>query len=356
MSETKVCIECNKNKEISLYRKGRNQCKECCKLKSKCIHNRIKSSCKDCGGASICEHNKLRSHCKECGGKQICEHNKLRCRCKECKGSSICEHNKIRSRCKICEGGQICKHNKIRYNCKQCTVTSFCIHNRYKSQCKECGGTAFCIHNKRKSNCIDCNPSCSCIECKNVYSDKRSLCHPYCQACFCNKYPDHENSTLYKIKERYLRDELRERFPNLQINMVFDKVVEGGCSNRKPDIFIELLTYSIIIECDENQHKNYECENKRTMQLFEDLGNRPLILIRFNPDGYTKKNKEKEKGCFKPLISIDDVNRRKFYDINNIEWKRRVDVLEKVIHENISIDTFPAKEVTEIKLFYDNFD
>jgi hypothetical protein len=138
--------------------------------------------------------------------------------------------------------------------------------------------------------------------------------------------------------------------------MIFDKIVDGGCSRRKPDILIDLLTYSIIIECDENQHKNYTCENRRTMELFQDLGDRPIIFIRFNPDSYINKNTKKIEGCFKPLISIEDIHKKKFYNINKNEWDRRLDILEKVIRENISLDTFPSKEVTEIKLFYDNYD
>ncbi len=391
MSETKVCIECNESKVISSYRKGRNQCKECCKIKSMCIHSKQKNLCKECKGASICEHNKIRSNCKECGGGSICEHEKIRSYCKECKGASICEHNKRRTECKECGGGSICEHKKIKINCKECKGSQICIHEKQKNickdckgssicehnkikyrckdcggsqlcehniekyRCKECKGASICEHNKNKLSCIICNPKKSCIECKSIYSDKRSYCHPLCQACFCNKYPDHEKSTLYKIKERYLRDELRLIFPDNKIDMIFDKIIDDGCSRRKPDILIDLLTYSIIIECDENQHKNYTCENKRTMELFQDLGNRPIIFIRFNPDSYISKN-NKVKGCFKPLISIEDIHKKKFYDINKDEWNRRLVILEKVINEYISLDTFPSKEITEIKLFYDNYD
>ena len=215
-----------------------------------------------------------------------------------------------------------------------------------------------CNHNKRKDQCIICTPSISCIECKSFYVDKKSNCYPLCLACFCNKYPDHEKSTLYKIKERYLRDELRCRFPDNDINMIFDKSVEGGCSKKRPDVLIDLLLYSIIIECDECQHKNYECENKRTMQLFEDLGNRPLIIIRFNPDSYkgdlssSPENNTKIEGCFKPLTKVEDIHKQKFYDLNKEEWKRRVDILEEVIRGKITED-IPEKEITEIKLFYD---
>ena len=317
---SKVCSECKETKDISLYYKGKNQCKECYKNKRKCIHNKTKAECRECGGSAYCIHDKIKTTCKECGGSQICIHDKIKAQCRECGGSV------------------------------------FCIHDIQKSKCRECGGSAYCIHDKIKCNCILCNPECACTNCKSVLVGKNTNCYPLCQACFCNEYPDHEKSTLYKIKERYLRDELRLRFPENNINMIFDKAIDGGCSKKRPDVLIDLLLYSIIIECDENQHKNYECENKRTMQLFEDLGNRPLIMIRFNPDSYMEgssgENKKKIKGCFKPLTKIEDIHKKKFYEINKKEWKRRVDILEEIIRENMSEDV-PEKEVKEIKLFYD---
>ena len=44
----------------------------------------------------------------------------------------------------------------------------------------------------------------------------------------------------------------------------------------------------IIVEIDENQHIDYDCscENKRIMELSQDVGHRPIIFIRFNPDEY----------------------------------------------------------------------
>jgi len=63
--------------------------------------------------------------------------------------------------------------------------------------------------------------------------------------------------------------------------MIFDKQT-GGCSKMRPDVFIDKFTHVVIIECDENQHKDTSCENKRTMELFQDFGNRPIVFIRFN--------------------------------------------------------------------------
>jgi len=366
---SKVCNQCNISLPLENFRKGHNQCKKCTSIKSKCEHNKYRQTCKVCKGGSICQHSKIRSRCKECeggsicchsklkyrcsecGGSDMCEHKKRKSDCKECKGSNICIHNKRKTDCKECKGSQICEHQRTRSYCKDCKGSQLCCHNKFKQSCKDCKGSGICIHDKHKRACVICTPSCACKECKSIYVSKKCTSYPLCQACFCNKYPDHEKSTLYKIKERYLRDELRLRFPDKDINMVFDKTVDGGCSKKRPDVLIDLLLYSIIIECDEEQHKNYECENKRTMQLFEDLGNRPLILIRFNPDGYIENNKKVE-GCFTPLIKIEDIHKKKFYDLNEKEWKRRVDILEKVIREKIRED-IPEKEVDEIKLFYD---
>jgi len=348
----KKCNYCNSEKLFSDFEKGRNQCKKCKYEKSKCEHGKKNNRCIQCNGSQLCIHKSRKDTCKECKGNGICEHNKRKTRCIECKGGSICEHNKSRTICKECKGGSICEHNKVRTSCVLCEGGNICNHKKIRNQCKDCNGKQICIHKKRKANCVICTPESSCQECKNIFVSKQTHCYPLCQACFCNKYPDHERSTLYKIKERYLRDELRERFPNNDINMIFDKAVDGGCSNKRPDVLIDLLTHSIVIECDEHQHKNYTCENKRTMQLFEDLGNRPIIFIRFNPDNYNHENGNKVEGCFKPLTEVKDMHKRRFYNINEEEWNTRISVLEKVIKEYISLDTFPSKEITEIKLFY----
>jgi len=388
MSTEKVCIECKVTKDIINFRKGHNQCKPCERLKTLCKHGKLKTRCKECGGGSYCVHGRRNTDCKECGGNSICSHGNSKYRCSNCNGISLCPHdpnkkrrkdackeccpiafcihNRKKYECIECEGTAICSHKKRKHLCIECSPKNFCPHKIYNTLCVECKGSRICEHNKRREYCVDCkgcticphkkrkhhciicNPNIACIECKLTYVDRRTTYKPYCQACFCNKFPDHEKSTLYKVKERYLQDELNERL-DIEVEMIFDKIVEGGCSKRRPDILIDALTHSIIIECDENQHKNYECENKRMMELFEDLGSRPIVFIRFNPDKYTE-NREEVEGCFKPLVNVEDANRKRFYDINRKEFERRVDVLEDVIEKNINI--VPTKEVTEIKLFY----
>ena len=357
--------------------KRKEYCKEGCGGGIYCEHGKVKYRCREgCSGSAYCEHGKRKDQCKDGCGSSYCEHGKRKSRCREgCGGSTYCEHGKEKSRCKEgCGGSEICKHGKDKRLCREgCGGTAYCIHNKLKSRCKEgcggggicihgkqktycregCGGSAYCEHDKEKKSCIVCRPECACKECKSIFVDKRTNCYPLCKACFCNKYPDHENSTLYKIKERYLRDELRLKFPNNDINMLFDKTIDGGCSSRKPDVLINCLTHFIIIECDENQHKSYKCEERRINELYLDLGDRPLIMIRFNPDNYIDKNNIKVEGCFKPLTKVEDMHKKKFYDLNKKEWKRRVDILIEELKKYLYLDTFPDVLYKEVKLFYD---
>jgi hypothetical protein len=153
--------------------------------------------------------------------------------------------------------------------------------------------------------------------------------------------PEEDSSKRYMTKEKYIHSWILENFKSYEFKN--NKTIEGGCSLKRPDWMIDLLTHSIIIECDEDQHNNYSCENKRMMQLFIDLGSRPLVLIRFNPDSYIDKYK-KYKSCF----SFD---KNKMIE-NTVEWEKRNKKLkEKIIYY---LNNIPTKEITEEKLFYND--
>jgi hypothetical protein len=70
---------------------------------------------------------------------------------------------------------------------------------------------------------------------------------------------------------------------------VADKTFQDGCSLRRPDLLLDMGSHVIIVEVDENKHSTYDCscENKRLMLISKDLHHRPIVFIRFNPDGYT---------------------------------------------------------------------
>ena len=264
----------------------------------KCAHGRQRSQCKECGGGSICEHDRLRSRCKDCGGASICEHDRLRSQCKECGGSGICEHGRQRSQCKECGGSGICEHDRQRSQCKECGGASICEHGRIRSLCKDCKGSSICEHNKRKSNCKECGGSALC---------KTPLCETHghkkydglCLVCCINLRPDIQVSRNYKTKEKNVVDRVLETFPNF--TWYADKKVQDGCSNRRPDLVLDMGSHIIIVEVDENKHSGYECicENKRLMLISQDLNHRSVVFIRFNPDGYVLPDGQKVSSCWR---------------------------------------------------------
>lgn len=55
-------------------------------------------------------------------------------------------------------------------------------------------------------------------------------------------------------------------------------------------MLLDCYTHVIDIEIDEDQHKRYdkECDDKRSMEILNDL-RCPIVFIRFNPDTYVAK-------------------------------------------------------------------
>jgi ribosomal protein L37E len=166
----------------------------------------------------------------------------------------------------------------------------------------------------------------------------------YCFRCYIYTFPNNKISRNYKIKEQHMVDFIQKIYSDTVF--IFDKTT-GGCSRRRPDVYIDLFTHVLIIECDENQHGSYttSCENSRTMELFQDFNNRPIVFIRFNPDTYTQNGK-KSLSSFKthglngaPIIR------------NKGEWNGRLDLLKNTIDKHLQ--TIPTKEITIENLFFD---
>jgi hypothetical protein len=78
------------------------------------------------------------------------------------------------------------------------------------------------------------------------------------------------------------------------------------------------------------------------MELFRDLGNRPIVFIRLNPDSY-KLAEKRIKGVFS--ISTAGVMTQ-----NKKEFSRRYDSLLEAVESAIAI--VPTKTVSSVKLYY----
>jgi hypothetical protein len=170
----------------------------------------------------------------------------------------------------------------------------------------------------------------------------------YCLFCYINLFPDKPVSRNYKTKEYAVVEYVKTRFPNL--NWIVDKIVNGGCSKRRPDLVLDLLYQIIIIEIDENQHTYYDCscQNKRIMELSQDFGHTPIIFIRFNPDAY------KQKGTH--VSSCWGLNGKGICVIQKSkksEWTQRLNALEEQIDYWINPTNMTNKTIETIQLYYD---
>jgi hypothetical protein len=139
------------------------------------------------------------------------------------------------------------------------------------------------------------NKRCKTPLCDTRPSDKYS---GYCLRCYMYTFPDKPVAHNYKTKERAVADIVLEHFP--EVDWIADKVVSGGCSRRRPDLLLELGHQVVICEIDENQHQDYDCscENRRLMEISQDVGHRNIIFIRFNPDGYIDRHGKNVTSCW----------------------------------------------------------
>jgi hypothetical protein len=104
---------------------------------------------------------------------------------------------------------------------------------------------------------------------------------------------------------RYLRDNIKE-----YKEILADRIIDSTCNLYRPDILYDCGTHIVVVECDENQHKNYpwescslnrsleHMEEKRMYEIMVAYG-LPAIFIRWNPDKYKPANENKKQELLK---------------------------------------------------------
>jgi hypothetical protein len=196
--------------------------------------------------------------------------------------------------------------------------------------CKECGGSSLC-----KSTW-----------CETQATNKKY--EGYCLSCFVNNPENAGKPTArnYKTKEVATVGYIKEIYPDF--DWVADKQIYDGCSRRRPDLLLDLGSHIIIMEVDENKHTGYECscENKRLMQLSQDLHHRPIVFIRFNPDSYEGADGKRIASCWR-------LNKHGVMTITKTkkdEWIHRLETLKQTI--TYWIETPSDKMVEIVELFY----
>jgi hypothetical protein len=346
-------------------------CTEDCGRKSKTMKP---GKCRECNGDPIIKQKKYtHSMCTQCGKNNA----RLKGLCRRCSNGAdikLCEkcgiNHVIRDGlCTACGSGGLkctkCGIQKRRKDglCGSCggkrPICTICNKNIavLQQMCKKCGANKIdiCIIKgceKQKvinGMCIrhaEEIPECKlCQYCKTIaYTSRKTKDGKKvkaCARCFYYYHPDEGVPRRYMMKQHYFNDAIKEEYGD--DFFIYNKTISGGCSKRRPDWFIDCNTHTVIIECDEEQHKDREdvCEYKRTAQLYEDLAERPMVLIRFNPDKY-----DGVRGCF--AFSGDQINCYKS------EFDKRFQILKDTIDKYTSMSDLGEEMIVIEKLFFND--
>jgi hypothetical protein len=287
-----------------------------------------------------------------------------------------CSEHKIVGMVNVKDRNRICKYDGCKkrphYGNKDDKLPTYCVVHKKKimsdithkkckhDRCEKIAtygnkNTKIISHCKQHSlkNMVDLwHKKCICCKFSVVSNNKYGK---YCAECFSIKFPEKYGNHLmrYKGKETIIRRLIKRYFNKKypSISVVCDKIIDGqNCNVVRPDFRIEMLTHTIIIECDENQHKRYDkmCENKRLMQIYTALANRPLVVIRFNPDKYIDCEKKSHNELFYMGKTLKTV------EINKKEAYRIIHLLKKIVFYIKLKNVENLKALNLELMFYDN--
>lgn len=205
---------------------------------------------------------------------------------------------------------------------------------------EECNKRATFNHQGQKAKFCATHKSDEMIDvkskrCKTPMCDVITGTREYCSRCSSYMFP--EGPSQFKTRENAVGKFLRESYTDKDIT--HDKRVD--CHLYRPDFVFDLGSHTIVIEIDENQHKTYDisCDNKRLMSIFQGLGSRPMVMIRFNPDAYAGA-----KGCWTKDGTRVSGGR---------PWAKRLGILKTRIDHWLHQE--PDREITFEHLFFDGY-
>jgi hypothetical protein len=190
------------------------------------------------------------------------------------------------------------------------------------------------------------NPRCKTENCGKRATMQQEY---YCEGCFAKFKPGTPLPKYYLIKEHLVRTFLTDNFTRTKI--VYNKSLKSGPSKFRPDILIKRKTHNIIVEVDENQHHNTrayrgECDDSRSHTLFKELGELPLVMIRFNPDSYTDTSGVRIPSCFIRGKCVAIIR-------NDAAWASRLSTLKTEIERYMNTVSFEGLKM--VHLYYNGY-
>jgi hypothetical protein len=275
------------------------------------------------------------THCKACKQPGMVDVVHNRCACAEAKQPIYAMPGKPPLCCKSCkQPGMIdVVHNRCAYIDEE--------NDRRQCDKQAQGGTDYCFEHDGGKKCE--RDGCGVVV---YHKDKEKR---FCMKHY-HEFHGTENPKYLKIKEKAFNKALVENFKQLKFSwnkyLHFVKV--------KPDWYVLLRLFHLIIELDQGQHKDKtlypeEKERNKTKSIVDNLPHdRPLVLIRINPDCYTNSKGELVRGIW--------LNQNRATGFREDEFNRRFNLLAETIQGFLDLTEQPKQKFTEIKLFFDGFD
>jgi hypothetical protein len=257
-----------------------------------------------------------------------------------------------------------CKKKRAYYNykgennelyCGECKLDNMILLKpRNCIKCNTLSATFNFVGETKRLYCSKCktddmedvrHQKCKNLRC-NITLSYGNKYEGYCVQCYTRKYPERPILKNYKPKEIGVSNFIKNVFSNH--NLKLDK--KFGNSKKRPDISLIFSTHVIIVEVDEYQHKHYvkKNESERTEKLLNE-NDKPIVIIRFNPDGYINSKKNKIKSCW----SYDEETKLTTIK-NKDDWNNRLFTLQEKIEYWCS--NIPENMFQIVYLFYDGYD
>ena len=334
MSETeKYCTSCKKNLNITEFTLEGKIFKTCNICKQQKINKRsIKNTCEECG---------IRANYNF-------ENEKYGIRCSKHKEIGMinvkdktCEHEGCKTRANF---GYI---NQIAVRCARHKLPLMFKNRKSECQeenCKEISEygieepTHCYLHQKNNHLCL-LGQKCKKCNRDNELCNKEQICLTYCRptelSIIAKKIIKKKEGLVLAYLDKYIKTD---------IIPVDDRIIDNSCVKRRPDRLYDCGSYFVVVEIDENQHKNgyyngcafdlKKQEYRRMAQILEALS-LPVIFIRFNPDSFKIKGK-------KQIVNM----------------QKRLDTLEKWVSKCINLKWILGENESSIRikhLFYDEY-
>ena len=178
---------------------------------------------------------------------------------------------------------------------------SHCFPHRQKGMIRR--PNAKCCHSKCKEMAIwGTNWVPNHCELHRTSDDKNLVERP-CASCGLVYILDDSNKCEYCNPQSFEISRLAKQnalmsyldYRNLVGESTDKKIDNGICGAERPDRVYDFGNKILVLECDENQHRDRAClcEQTRMVNIGQQFGGVPVYFIRFNPDDYSPENDRK---------------------------------------------------------------